>query len=292
MKTQNNNIICTVSAGYSSALMAVKIKEWYPEHNIKYVFANTGKEHKESLIFLKKLDDYFNLGIIYLEPKIDKRYRKGTSYKIIQYDNLDTKGKNFEEGIKKYGIPSVANKWCTRELKNNPIKKYADKEFGKNNYSIAIGIRVDEIDRVSKDYKTNNIFYPLIENNISNKDRNKFWSNMPFKINIPAFMGNCDFCFEKSNRKNMTNYINNPEGIHWWIEQERKYSKICFENKKQYNSMIEKYGGAYFLRGNKSIEELIEMSKNPFNLATDEYEYENEELDKEGECGQTCSLFS
>ena len=63
--------------------------------------------------------------------------------------------------IKKLGIPSNVNKWCNRDMKLRPLKKYADSVFGLNNYSIAVGLRIDEMDRVRKDYKDNNVFYPL-----------------------------------------------------------------------------------------------------------------------------------
>lgn len=290
---ENNNIVCTVSAGYSSALMAYKMAEWYPNHNILYVFANTGKEHIKSIEFLFKLKKKFKLNIICLEPEIQGN-RKGTKYKkinLIHIHKLDLNGRNFEKGIKKYGIPSVANKWCTRDLKNIPIKKYADDYFGKNNYSIALGIRADEIDRISKNYKENNIFYPLADHKITTKERNKFWSEQSFKIEIPAYKGNCLFCFEKSNRKNLTHYLEEPKEINWWSKMQKKYSKNKIKNKKQYNSMIDKYGGAYPFRGNIPIEELVKMATIPFKKATDEYIYENDLFDLEGKCGQSCIVF-
>ena len=48
MKT-SNNIVCLTSAGYTSVMMAIKMKEWYPNHNIINVMANTSKERIESL---------------------------------------------------------------------------------------------------------------------------------------------------------------------------------------------------------------------------------------------------
>ena len=55
-----------------------------------------------------------------------------------------------------------------------------------------------------KDYKNNNVFYPLLDKGITKKDRNRFWKEQSIKIKIPAYKGNCDMCFEKSNRKLMT----------------------------------------------------------------------------------------
>lgn len=285
----NNNIFCTVSAGYSSVLMAIKIKEWYPNHNIIYAMANTSKERIESLEFMDKCDKYYRLNINWIEAIFNKR-GKGIDFKIVDYLDLKRNGEIFEEGIKKLGIPCKINKWCNRDLKLVPLKKFADSIFGLNNYSIAVGMRVDEIDRISKAYKTNNTFYPLFDNHISTIDRNKFWVNQPIKIKIPAYKGNCDMCFEKSNRKLITTIVEEPNIIDWWEEMIKKYSKLPIDGKPSYNIYAEN-GGMNFYRQNKSIEYLVNLSKQPFSKATDEYVYENDLFDGEGDCGSGCQVF-
>lgn len=286
----NNNIFCAVSAGYSSIIMATKLKEWYPNHNIIYGMANTSKEDEESLIFMDKCDKNFGFNMTWIEAIINQERGKGTDYEITDFHNLKRNGEIFEDGIKKYGIPSKINKWCNRELKLVPLKKFCDNIFGAKNYSIAVGMRADEMDRVSKDYKTNNIFYPLLDNGITKKERNKFWNDKPIQIKIPAYKGNCDMCFEKSNRKLMTIINEEPDKAIWWDKMIKKYSKITIEGKDSYNYFAEN-GGMNFYRQNKTIEELIEMAKQPFSKATDEYIYENDLFDLEGECGAGCKVF-
>jgi 3'-phosphoadenosine 5'-phosphosulfate sulfotransferase (PAPS reductase)/FAD synthetase len=287
MKT-SNNVICATSAGYTSVMMAIKMKEWYPELNIVNVFANTGKERIESLVFMHECDRYYNLNLVWLEAVINEK-KIGTTYKVSSFYNLDTKGRIFEKGIKKYGIPSIVNKWCNRELKVNPMKKYADDLFGKNNWCTAIGIRADEIDRISENYLTNNIFYPAFEKNVDSIYRNKFWSKQPIKLNLKAYEGNCDMCFEKSKRKKLTILSENPDKVIWWDKMEQKYSLVEIEGKEQYNSMVQK-GGAYFGRMNESIRHLREQLNMPFIKATDEYIYENDLFDFENDCGNSCSI--
>lgn len=288
MKT-SNNIICLTSAGYTSVMMSIKMKEWYPEHNIVNVMANTSKERIESLNFMNECDNYFGLNLVWIEALINQDKGKGTNYKITSFENLKTKGEIFEEGIKKYGIPSKINKWCNRDLKITPIKKYADDLFGVNNYCFAIGLRIDEIDRISKDYKINNIFYPPFENKISQRERNLFWKNQPIKLKIPAYKGNCDACFEKSMRKKMTILIEEPEVFEWWNNMELKYSKLPIEGKDSYNEFACN-GGHFFGRGNQSINELKKEAKKPFSKATDEYIYEDDLFDFEDDCGSYCTF--
>jgi len=288
--TDNKNIFCSVSAGYSSVMMALKIKEWYPDHKIIYAMANTSKEREESLEFMHEADKHFGLNITWIEAVINQEKGKGTDYKITDFESLKRNGEIFEEGIKKYGIPSKINKWCNREMKLVPLKKFCDDVFGVKNYSIAVGMRADEIDRVSSDYKNNNVFYPLMDNNIGTKYRNMFWKDQPIQIKIPAYKGNCDMCFEKSNRKLMTTIIEEPEKAIWWDNMIKKYSQITIDGKDSYNWYAEN-GGMNFYRENKTIEELVEMAKQPFTKATDEYIYENDLFDLEGECGAGCKVF-
>lgn len=288
MKT-SNNIVCTVSAGYSSMMMALKIKKWYPDDNIVFLYANTEMEDRRSLEFLKDCSDYYNLEIVYIEAII-KGKRKGSGYKVVSYDDLKCEGNLFEQGIKKYGIPSVINKWCNRDLKTTPMTKFANDLFGKDNWCVALGIRIDEIDRVSESYKDNNIFYPLIDNKIDARLRNKFWSKQPVKLKIKAYEGNCTLCFEKSNRKRMTIVKEYPEKAIWWDEMEKKYSTVPLDGKEVYNYHAEN-GGAFFGRGNTSIEWLVEKAKQPFTKASDEYIYESDFFDLEDDCGISCKIF-
>ena len=291
MKLESSkNIFCSVSAGYSSVMMAIKIKEWYPDYNIIFAMANTSKERLESLDFMNECDKLYKLNLKWIEAEFHEN-GIGVTAKVVKYKNLKTKGEIFEDGIKKLGIPSNVNKWCNRDMKLIPLKKYADSVFGLNNYSIAVGLRIDEMDRVRKDYKDNNVFYPLMDYKISKKERNKFWLDQPIKISIPAYKGNCDLCFEKSNRKLMTIIKEEPNTAIWWDNMIKKYSHIQKENSPSYNDLLKENNGMTFYRGYKTIEDLVKMAEEPFSKATDEYIYENDLFDLEGECGSGCKVF-
>lgn len=291
MKINSPNIFCSVSAGYSSVMMAIKMKEWFPDHNIINVMSNTSKERKESLEFMNECDNYFGLNLIWMEA-VFLPMGEGTDYVIKKYEDLYLNGEVYEDGIKKFGIPSNVNKWCNKDLKYRPMKKFADNYFGINNYSIAIGIRADEMDRVSDHYFTNNIFYPLLDNGIDSRLRNKFWKDQPIQIKIPAYKGNCDLCFKKSNRKLWTIAKQEPKICDWWSKMEEKYSDVKIETKPVYNSFIEKDGAHFFFRKNRSTKDIIEESRVvKFHPATDEYVYESDLFDQEDECGSACVPF-
>lgn len=109
-QTKNKNILCTVSAGYSSIMMAVMLPVWFPDHNIVYVMANPSKERYESLKFMHECDKHFNLNMYWVEAVINPQRGKGTDYKIVNFYELKRNGEIFEQGIMKYGIPSLVNK--------------------------------------------------------------------------------------------------------------------------------------------------------------------------------------
>jgi hypothetical protein len=286
----NKNIFCTVSAGYSSIMMALKLKEWYPDHTILYAMANTSKEDIKSLDFMHKCDEYFDLGVNWIQAIFNPKRGDGVGFEIVDYYTLKRKGEIFEQGIKKLGISSKINAWCNRDMKLVPLKKFADSVFGLDNYSIAVGLRADEIDRVKKAYYTNNTFYPLMDNGITTKDRNRFWNEQPIQIEIPAYKGNCDLCYKKSNRKIMTVIKEEPNKVDWWNKMIKQYSQIPIEGKPSYNAYAEN-GGMSFYRQNISLDTLIEMASKPFKRATDEYIYESDLFDIEEECGSGCTVF-
>jgi len=289
-KKDNKNIFCSVSSGYSSVMMAIKLKEWYPNHNIINVMANTSKEREESLHFMNECDKHFKLNLVWLEANFHEK-GIGVTPNIVTYENLKRNGEVFEEGIKKLGIPSKVNKWCNRDMKLEILRKYANSIFGKDNYSVAVGIRADEIDRVRKDYKTNNVFYPLMDRKISSNDRNRFWKDQSIKITIPAYKGNCDLCFAKSNRKLMTIIKEDTNLIEWWDRMLKDYSQITIEGKPSYNDLLKENNGMSFYRNYNTIQDLVKMAQQPFSKATDEYIYENDLFDLEDDCGSGCQVF-
>lgn len=287
----NKNIFCSVSAGYSSVMMAIMLRDWFPDHNIINVMANTSKEREESLHFMNECDKYFKLNLVWLEAEFHEK-GVGVTPKIVDYCNLKRNGEVFEAGIKKLGIPNKENKWCNRDMKLEILTKYGNSIFGRGNYSVAVGLRADEMDRVRKDYDTNNVFYPLMDKGISSNDRNRFWKDKPIQISIPAYKGNCDLCFAKSNRKLMTILNEEPNMADWWDKMIKTYGSIPIDGKKSYNELMENNNGVQtFYRSYNTIDDLVKMAQQPFSKATDEYVYQNDLFDLEDECGSGCQVF-
>lgn len=238
---KNKPLLVGVSGGKTSAFMAIYLKERFPSRKMLFVFANTGKEKKETLDFLRNIDLHFNLGIVWLEAKVYTEKGIGTSYTLVDFNSASRNGEPFEAVIKKYGLPSKLFRHCTRELKEKPIKVYATEILGKD-YTTCIGIRADEPHRLSK---KKNYWYPLSEINVTKRFVNDWWDKQPFNLELAESEGNCDFCFLKSQRKRL-NLLKNGLNVDWWNRMELQHG-----TEKQ---------PMFDVRNNQTIEELIETS--------------------------------
>jgi len=223
------NLLISFSGGETSAYMTHWLlnNQQAKYKNIVIVFANTGQENEATLKFVKNCDEAFGFNTIWIEAVQFQNERKGASFKIVNFETADRKGKPFEASIKKYGIPNQKNKECTRNLKRYPIEAYA-RSLGwkKTDYDLAIGIRSDEIDRMTSD-ATRNIIYPLIKDHPMTKPQiNSWWAKQPFRLDLKGYQGNCKWCWKKSIRKHLTIISENPKAYDFPRKMEKLYGTI------------------------------------------------------------------
>ena len=113
-----------ISGGKDSAALAVYMRRKHPELNIHYFFTDTGKELPEVYDFLAKLEGELGKPIERLDPHRD-----------------------FDFWLREYGnfLPSARTRWCTRQLKLLPFKKWVQTwlDKGEKVYSY-VAIRADE----------------------------------------------------------------------------------------------------------------------------------------------------
>ena len=285
-------LLVSFSGGETSAYMAKMLIDNYSDKfDLFFVFANTGKEREETLEFIDKCDKYFKMNLIWVEAETNKQYGTGVSAKIVNFETASRNGEPFKKMIEKHGIPNVENGFCTRELKDYCIRSYCRSIGLKNNdYKIAIGIRADEIDRVNANRKQLNLFYPLVELKRTTKPEiNKFWAEMPFRLNLKSYQGNCDFCFKKSDRKLLTIAKEEPTFLNWWANIETEFSNYNPRNANPPFTFFRKNRNAFwFLENSKSFKDLAKDEKLNYNIQTSFFD----ELDYSGSCDESCLAFS
>lgn len=280
------------TSGYMLALCQKEIFSRYKE--VKVVFANTGQENEKTLEFVDKCGKLFGVEVVWLEADVDMTPRAGTKHKIVSFETADRSGRVFEEMIKKYGIPNQAYPHCTRELKLQPITSYC-RSIGweKGSYHIAIGIRVDEIDRMDAQARQKGIIYPLITLRPTTKPMiNEFWASMPFSLGLKGYQGNCTWCWKKSFRKHFTLMRESPEIYEFPMKMEALHGGAGANNGGDYERV--------FFRGNRSTKDVIRMYELAGDFAPAEDDAKvlsqvdwvgfNELLDISGNCTESCEV--
>jgi hypothetical protein len=296
---QKKKLLISFSGGLTSAYMTYRLfQELNPdEWETIVVFANTGKEREETLEFVRNCDDYFGFNTVWVECITNPRYRKGVSAKVVDFNTASRNGEPFKESIRKHGIPNTQMAMCTRELKTRTIEAYLKSIGWKNGeYYRAIGIRIDEIDRINENYKKLKIIYPCISMFPSRReDVNAFWIIQPFTLNLKSYQGNCDCCLKKSLRKLLTIAVEEPERFEWYADIEDEFGMFVPENRNYKPDKPQT-----FFRNNLSAMDILEMSKGFKDFARDESGdiIRNEqlclfgnELDVSNGCSESCEPF-
>jgi hypothetical protein len=301
MKTPKKKILVSFSGGETSGYMINWLLLNKPKHEYKFVFANTGEENEETLIFVKKCQDYFNIDLTWVEYDLKK---EKPTFKVVDFKTAyrshnkaekEQRYNNhpFRKAIKRQGIPGLNNFICTRELKEYPIRRYMNSIGWKPSmYDIAIGIRADEIDRIGKHY------YPLVQPGITKPIVNAFWDKMPFRLQLKGYQGNCKTCWKKSTRKLGTIALENPEHFDFFKVMEEDYDMYIPESHVR---ITEKDLPRRFFREYKSVEDILKIPNAPgFEVALDDsvntnYQtsilHDGTELDISNGCIESCEVF-
>lgn len=292
-------LLISFSGGRTSAYMTKMLLDNYQDkYDMIVVFANVGRERQQTLDFVHECDKRFGFNTIWIECQTNPIHGKGVTAKVVDYETADLSGKVFEEMIQKYGLPNMNAPICTRNLKTYTIKAYMRQQGFKKYYN-AIGIRIDEVDRVNPNYEKERIIYPLISMFPTKKtDVNQFWINQDFDLQLRSYEGNCDCCFKKSLRKLLTIAQENPQLFDWWQKMEQKYENYIPDSIKKRNHKINL--PIRIFRNNLSVAEIIEMSQSFTDLARDESKeierykqslFFNFELDTPNGCSESCEAF-
>lgn len=265
------DLVVSFSGGRTSGYMSHKLIE-SGQYNLHFVFMNTGCEHERTLWFVNECDKYFGMNLTWIEAVTHPGERRGCTHKVVNYETASRNGEPFESYIAKYGIPNAIYPDCTRELKANSFKSLL-REQGMSKVRTAIGIRVDEFDRMTDNPK---LVYPLISMWPTTKQQVlEWWGKQPFDLNLPEHLGNCTWCWKKSYRKLALVWQDMPEAFDFPKRMESTYQFVGPEDSKGPDGK-----GRRFFRQHMYADDLkrVEQQHDLFDMPT-------------GTCGESCEPF-
>ena len=281
-------LVVSFSGGRTSGYMTKRILDaWQDQYDeIIVLFANTGQEHEKTLEFVNNCDKHFGFNAVWLEAAVDPEKGVGTKYTVTNYLAASRAGAPFEAVIAKYGIPNLNMFHCTRELKLQPMKAYL-RSIGWDKNDTAIGIRVDEIDRMSATADSARIVYPLVKWGITKRDVLSWWRKQPFDLDIPEHYGNCLWCWKKSDRKLFTLAKEHPEWFEFPARMEAEYGTV--------GAAYKKYGVPQtFFRKYRGAGDIIASSKGEFTPYSEQrlptFGEQQLELDISNGCTESCEV--
>ena len=219
------------SGGRTSAYLLFHTLEAYdgslPE-NVRVAYCNTGKEREETLSFIERCSQEWNVEVTWLEYEFRTDAQGGKHdpkhvHRVVSFEQAARNGEPFEAMIRSSAIlPNVALRKCTSELKVRTSERWARRVLGWKRHFDVLGIRYDEPRRWRKalmeDCRTE---YPLVHARVTKHMVDDFWTRSSFDLGISSRLGNCDLCFLKGKRNLIRTIRQEPDRAQWWIDQEQ-----------------------------------------------------------------------
>lgn len=223
-------------------------------------FANTGREDEATLRFVRDCSEHWNVPITWVEYRNDER-----GYALVDFETASRNGEPFEAIIKKRNyLPNPVTRFCTVELKIRAMHRHLRElgwADGKDGWDQMIGIRADEMRRVTKirarghstESSKETMLMPLADAGLTVQDVAEFWETQPFQLELATFngrtlAGNCDLCFLKPAGQVQSLIAERPERAIWWARMES-------------TTLASKPSGAFFRSDRPSYAKMLKFTK-------------------------------
>lgn len=204
-----------LSGGKDSAALAIFMRLYYPELEIEYFFTDTGKELPEVYSYLGKLEGFLGKKITRLNAE------RGFDFWMEQYGNF---------------LPSPNSRWCTKNLKLLPFKKWVNDMIKKGDtvYSY-VAIRADESDRQGYSSHHSNLIIKMPFRDDNYNKAAVFDLLESSGVGIPKYYewrsrSGCTFCFFQQKIEWVNLKERHPEAF----EEAKEYERRAIENKSPF----------------------------------------------------------
>jgi hypothetical protein len=229
-----------LSGGKDSAALAVFMRQHYPELDIHYFFTDTGKELPEVREFLGKLEGFLGKPIHQLNPQRD------FDFWLREYN---------------YFLPSPRTRWCTRQLKLLPFRKWIKAWLDAGDEVVSyVAIRADEDNRegYTSTHEKLTVQFPLREHGVDKAGVVDILVGSG--LGFPKYYdwrsrSGCTFCFFQQKIE--------------WVRLKREHPD-AYEEAKRYEKTALTHGSPFTWSEGESLIDLEE----PARIAEIESDYE------------------
>lgn len=226
-----------------------------PGDEVIATFANTGCEHGDTLRFVRDVGEYLGHPIVWLEAEVGPP-GVGIRHRIVTFETASRNGEPFEAFIRKHGVPGPSHPQCTSRLKTEVMEDYFHaigwrRSTRVADYDTCIGIRCDEADRINPSWRELRLRYPLIRAGWTKDSVAAEVDSWGLGFDLPEILGNCVWCWKKSDRKLATLAVDHPEVFDFPRRMERL------------GHVKAKDGPRRFFRQRKTVDDLIALGRSP-----------------------------
>jgi 3'-phosphoadenosine 5'-phosphosulfate sulfotransferase (PAPS reductase)/FAD synthetase len=229
------------SGGRTSGYMLRKIVDAHGgtlPPDIIPIFANTGKEREDTLLFVHNFTAQWGIPVHWVEWRAEK-----PGFAVVDFASASRLGEPFGALIAKKGMPpNWQARFCTQFLKVKAMTALMGSlGYAPRSYKEVIGLRHDEGHRVLKMLERNDkdgrqCVAPLAKARVTVVDVAAFWRAQPFDLGLRSGEGNCDLCFLKGKGLRKELIRQRPASAEWWIAQEQSVNGF-FDRRDSYSSL-------------------------------------------------------
>lgn len=219
--------IINVSGGRTSALMLRRILDAHDgvlPDDVHAVFANTGRERRETLAFLDAVAREWGVTVTWVERAPHERPEG--RFRVVTSETCARDGEPFERLIteRRY-LPNGVARFCTQALKIEPARRFMQSR-GYEHWTSVMGLRFDEPARVARVREREpeewDVACPLYDARVTSADVLAFWREQPFDLALRPHESNCDGCYLKSAAILERIERDHPGTLDWWSAQEKR----------------------------------------------------------------------
>ncbi len=211
--------VISFSGGRTSGYMLRRILDAGIGRDVHVVFADTGKERRETYDFLIDCERHWAIRVQIVR-------RPGMFTQLIADKQM---------------LPNPVMRFCTSELKMKPIEHFMRAQ-GYTRWTNVVGIRADEPRRIvrlrEREDRYSDVALPLADAGVTLADVTAFWQAQPFDLDLRPGEGNCDLCFLKGFGLRQQIARDHPELAVWWIEQERDRGRTFRHDAPRYLHLL------------------------------------------------------